>query len=1077
GALERFKREILLASRVTHKNVLRIHDLGESGDVKFISMHYVDGDDLKELLREKGALPLERGLRLTRQICEALQAAHEAGVVHRDLKPQNILLDRDDNAYIADFGISRSLEAGATMTETGTVLGTVDYMSPEQARGETADHRSDIYSLGVMLYEMFTGQLPFRSDNPLSVMMKRIHEDAPTVRQVRAAIPVWLSAIVSRAMQRDREVRYQSVAELIRDLDRHRAAIAWRRFLRPRVLARAGAAALLLVAAVAIALYFLRPGPAGVPVPQTSLAVLPFENATGDARYDWIRSGLPNLLRTDLLQARTLRLVGEERVQGILEGLNIAETGDFRPATLQRVANLMGVENMVTGNLMKAGSQFRIEASVLQVGASSISPGAPIRVEGKGEESLFTMVDELTRLIREELGVAKGWLEADRSATDLSTGSVEALRLYNEALARARAGKNHEAARKSEAALEEDAEFVGARAFLAETYDRLGYTDRARGEAEKAARGLRDASPYEAAKIRAVRARLGNDLEAAEKAYQKLCEISPHSAEAHLNLASVQEDNGELKKALGTLHRVIDLDSKHAEAHFALGRVQFMLGNPTEALTEFNITLGLHLELGNDQGRATVLNGLGNTYDLLGRQDEALNYYQQSLKINREIGDQRGVSVALMNLASTHRLQGHSEQAIESAKEAIAIGQKIGNPAGLSDGYSTLGEIYEESGRTDEALKYYQESLKIARELGDDAALARDYTSIGYINYVLGRYLEAFFFHKEALAKRRQIGDKEDIIESLVTIGIVEQVQGRYEEAIEFYLEALSLARELGDVEQVAVISANLSNIHEDQGEYGTALALLSEAETTARQLNDMRLTATSLAYLGSTRRHQGDYAGAEEALAEALRLARQIHNRPLVAEILTYQGQLEIARGRTSQAAAILQEAASEAEAAKQHRLGLIARLNAAEAGRSVRDLEAILGEAQSAGLAPLEAPARLALAQIHLGARQHERALEEAERTIEAATPLLQRDLLFQAHHLAGKCLRRQGKAEAALDHFSAALAVFEELVRSLKEDPLAHFLGRSETSEFAKDAKELFKSANRPSEQERLNSLLRS
>src|SRR2546427_615821 len=146
--LERFKREILLASQVTHKNVLRIHDLGEAGEIRFISMSYVEGTNLKGLLEHEGPLSLEKGLPLARQIGEALQAAHHAGIVHRDLKPQNILIDRDSNAYIADFGISRSLAEGGTMTHTGAILRTGDYMSPHQARRAAPAHPRDPYSSG-----------------------------------------------------------------------------------------------------------------------------------------------------------------------------------------------------------------------------------------------------------------------------------------------------------------------------------------------------------------------------------------------------------------------------------------------------------------------------------------------------------------------------------------------------------------------------------------------------------------------------------------------------------------------------------------------------------------------------------------------------------------------------------------------------------------------------------------------------------------------------------------------------------------------------------------------------------------
>jgi tetratricopeptide (TPR) repeat protein len=188
----------------------------------------------------------------------------------------------------------------------------------------------------------------------------------------------------------------------------------------------------------------------------------------------------------------------------------------------------------------------------------------------------------------------------------------------------------------------------------------------------------------------------------------------------------------------------------------------------------------------------------------------------------------------------------------------------------------------------------------------------------------------------------------------------------------------------------------------------------------------------------------------------------------------LTYQGELAIARGQWGQAATVLREAMSKAEAAKQHRLGLLARLSTAKAGRSVGDLEAILKEAQASGLAPLVAPTRLAMARVHLNAGRLAEAQREAELAIDAATPLVQRDLLFQAHHLAGVVLERGGKTELASEHYVAGLTALAEMRQSLKDPSLRHLLDRPETTSFATDAKRLFRVANRPQDLERLRLL---
>jgi serine/threonine protein kinase len=169
--IERFRNELKVARSISHKHVCRMYDIGREDEKYFITMEYVSGEDLKSLIKEKGRLPESEALRIATQICEGLAGAHELGIVHRDLKPQNIMLDKEGRAKIMDFGIARSVEAPG-VTEAGMIIGTPDYISPEQAEGETADQRSDIYSFGVILYEMVTGDVPFKGDTALSVALK-----------------------------------------------------------------------------------------------------------------------------------------------------------------------------------------------------------------------------------------------------------------------------------------------------------------------------------------------------------------------------------------------------------------------------------------------------------------------------------------------------------------------------------------------------------------------------------------------------------------------------------------------------------------------------------------------------------------------------------------------------------------------------------------------------------------------------------------------------------------------------------------------------------------------------------------
>jgi eukaryotic-like serine/threonine-protein kinase len=217
-SIERFRREARAVAQLSHPNIVTVIDRGEDGDRQFIVFEYVDGENLKELVAREGALPVRRALELAIQVGEGLACAHEHGVVHRDVKPQNVLLNGDGRAKVTDFGIARSLDVDHGMTLTGTVIGTSSYIAPEQASGRSVDERTDIYSLGVVLFELLTGDVPFPGESFVAVAMRHVHEAPPSVLELRRDVPVRVAQLVDRALAKDPDERFPSMATMVAEL-------------------------------------------------------------------------------------------------------------------------------------------------------------------------------------------------------------------------------------------------------------------------------------------------------------------------------------------------------------------------------------------------------------------------------------------------------------------------------------------------------------------------------------------------------------------------------------------------------------------------------------------------------------------------------------------------------------------------------------------------------------------------------------------------------------------------------------------------------------------------------------------
>src|SRR5580704_16128742 len=274
--LDRFKQELILATQVTHRNVVRIYDLGEAEGIKFITMEHVEGEDLAAIIHRRTKLPPQEAVAIIEQVCRALEAAHNVGVIHRDLKPQNIMWETGTSRILVmDFGLAKTLE-GNRMTQTGAMVGTMEYMSPEQALAGNLDQRSDIFSLGLIFYELLTGQTPFRADSALASLIKRTQERVVPVSEFDKSVPPELSQIVSRCLERDLTLRYQSASELLADLELWAGTgksgiIAARLKPGPRRWADenqrllAGVAVLVLLLIATLAYFLTRPRSASVP--------------------------------------------------------------------------------------------------------------------------------------------------------------------------------------------------------------------------------------------------------------------------------------------------------------------------------------------------------------------------------------------------------------------------------------------------------------------------------------------------------------------------------------------------------------------------------------------------------------------------------------------------------------------------------------------------------------------------------------------------------------------------------------------------------------------------------------------
>ena len=870
--IERFSNELKMARKIAHRNVCRMYDLGEEKGTHYITMEYVPGEDLKRLIRKVGQFNAGKTIFMARQVCEGLAEAHRFGVVHRDLKPQNIMIDEEGNARIMDFGIARTVK-GKGITGEGVMIGTPEYMSPEQAEVKEVDQRSDIYSLGVILYEMVTGRVPFEGETPLGIAMKHKSEVPPDPRQINAQLTEDLSLVIMRCLEKDKEKRYQSAGEVNSELLNIEKGMPTAERIVPEkkpltsreITVKFSIRKLFLPALVVIAVaiagliiwrFIARKQTMPVPSDKPSLAIVYFENNSGDESLDHWRKALCELLIADLTQSKYIRVLSSDRLIDILSDLKQIEAKSFSARVLKEVAARGGSTHILRGGFTKAGEQFRIDA-ILQEAATMESIGSD-RIQGKGEESFLSMVDELTRKVKAHFKLSTEEIagDIDEEIEKITTSSPEAFKYYIEGRKYHLTLDYMRSIELMEKAVAIDPNFAMAYRSLATSYGNIGFRPQRKKYMEKALE-LSDRLPARERYL------IGGDFyshsektyDKAIDAYKKLLELYPddnsgnhnlaikysdtgikHKAIDHYeinrksgnmsllaygNLASVYRQVGFYDKAREVLEEALQKYPDKAIAHANLSLHYRMAGKYDLALAEINKAFALEPAIGTPAYRINF----GRRAAIHFYTDNLVKAVEDYLNLQKQKAPQ-ALYLGSMGMVNLNLLQGKFKGTKDILRPIIDICKKGGINWPISESYLRFAYIDLKKGDLQETLKDCDNAVDFALK-AEDPGLQREALHLKGLTYVrMNTTDEALKTADELRVLIRDSQNPNNMHFFHHLAGMVKLKQKHFAGAIESFKEALSLQtsdprdKSADYVESLAMAYYASGDIDKAQSEY-----------------------------------------------------------------------------------------------------------------------------------------------------------------------------------------------------------------------------------------------------------------
>jgi tetratricopeptide (TPR) repeat protein len=717
----RFKRELVLARQVTHKYVVRIHDLGEIDGIKYLTMPFVEGETLAQLLKKTGTLPLPRVIHIAQQIAQGLAAAHEKGVVHRDLKPENIMIEKASespmpaggDALIMDFGIARSVEHGATQTAAGSVIGTLEYMAPEQAQGAKVDQRADHYSFGLIVYDMLVGrQRLAKRDNPMSELLARLSAAPPAPRTINPNIPEAIDQIVMKCLQPSPDARYQTTAELVRAFDLltpdghirtdvHEVMVD--RPSRPKW--QLAAAGLVIVALGGAAGWVISNRSGTVEAPAAarepvSVLIADFENKTGDSVFDGV-----------VEQAISLGIEGASfitaypRRDALRAAAAIKPGGKLDEATARLVALREGVSTIVIGDIEPKGAGYHIRIR-------GLGPGNDATIRYSLEDDCGSKAEVLATVgaLAGQVRVALGDTVAAAANDAFTAASLEAAKSYTEAQELQYAGKPEEAIGKYQEAIQRDPDLGRAYSGLAAQYANTGRTADAEKYYQEALARIDRMTAREKFRTRGSYYLFARKAPEAIKEFTALVEAFPADSSGLANLAFAHSQQRDMKQAMELGQKAAAIFPQNVGRRNNVALYAMYAGQFDTAIAESDTARKINPAF----VKAFVARALSEL--ALGRAADAIKTYEALTAVSAA-----GASSAALGLADVALYEGRTKDAVALLDAGIGADLTAQNASAVSYKRVAMADAYLAQGSTSVAAR--QAEAAVAGSPSDAVAM------------------------------------------------------------------------------------------------------------------------------------------------------------------------------------------------------------------------------------------------------------------------------------------------------------------------------------------------------------------